>query len=164
MSASLNFLRSGFKSYNYLLRPYSTIRSTLINAKVPVAPTLAKKPSTILFAKPAQQPSLITTRLSHNAPKQWTAEKGLTIVLLGLIPTALFFENPIVDSVLSAVLVTHIYWGLESICTDYDHGSLLPRLAFGTLYAVVALTLIGLLYFNYKDIGISKAVKKVWTL
>jgi hypothetical protein len=28
----------------------------------------------------------------------------------------------------------------------------------------MALALTGLLYFNYKDIGISRAVKKVWAL
>jgi hypothetical protein len=141
---------------------------------------LIKKPSVLFSTQPQQTMDILTRQnqtvmrasrvwssgsvAGHNAPKQWTKEKYLTIVLFGLIPTSLYLENPIVDSLLSAVLVTHIYWGLESICTDYIHGAVLPRLAFGALYGVIALTLAGLLWFNYKDIGVSKAIKKLWSL
>lgn len=101
---------------------------------------------------------------SHNHSKQWNMEHLTTIALLGTIPAALVLENPVVDSVLAVLLSAHVFWGLECIITDYVHGPTLPKVAMGSLYAVMALTLTGLLYFNYKDIGISKAVKKVWSL
>ena len=48
--------------------------------------------------------------------------------------------------------------------TDYVHGPTMPKMAMGLLYVVSALTLAGLFYLNYKDIGLTKAVKKIWSL
>jgi succinate dehydrogenase (ubiquinone) membrane anchor subunit len=110
----------------------------------------------------SSQPGEVQVR--HKHPIQWNYEHYVTIALMGLIPTALVAESPIVDSVLAVTLCTHIFWGLECVITDYVHGATLPKLAMGALYAVMALALTGLLYFNYKDIGISRAVKKVWAL
>ena len=101
---------------------------------------------------------------SIQSSKHWKIEKILSGVLLGLIPAALILENNILDYVLATALVVHGHWGLECIITDYIHGPTLPKMAMGLLYVVSALTLAGLFYLNYADIGVTKAVKKIWSL
>ena len=101
---------------------------------------------------------------SHAASTHWNAERYQSIALLAIIPAAFYFDSSIMDNVLALSLVAHSHWGLHSIITDYVHGPVLPKWAFGMLFVVSALTLVGLLYFNYSDIGMSKAIKKIWTL
>jgi succinate dehydrogenase (ubiquinone) membrane anchor subunit len=105
-----------------------------------------------------------TDATRHRHPIQWNYEHYVTLAMAALIPTALVAENAVVDSLLAVTMSAHIFWGLECIITDYVHGETLPKLAMSALYAVMALTVSGLLYFNYKDIGISRAVKKIWAL
>jgi succinate dehydrogenase (ubiquinone) membrane anchor subunit len=98
------------------------------------------------------------------AAKHWNIERYLSVALLAMIPAGLILENNVFDHLLAVSLVLHSHWGIEQILTDYLHGPTLPKLGFGLAYVVSALTLIGLIYFNYTDIGLSKAVKKIWSL
>lgn len=104
---------------------------------------------------------------SHEASahsSHWNVERYLSVALLAIIPAGLALENSVADYLLAVSLVLHSHWGLQNILTDYVHGPTLPRLATALLYIVSGLSLIGLCYFNYNDIGISKAVKKIWSL
>jgi succinate dehydrogenase (ubiquinone) membrane anchor subunit len=105
-----------------------------------------------------------SSNVSSASSTHWKVERILSAVLLGLIPAALVLENNILDYALAASLVLHSHWGLECIVTDYVHGPTMPKMAMGLLYVVSALTLAGLFYLNYKDIGLTKAVKKIWSL
>jgi succinate dehydrogenase (ubiquinone) membrane anchor subunit len=96
--------------------------------------------------------------------KHWNAERYLSVALLAVIPAGLLLENNLFDHLMAVSLVLHSHWGLQQIMTDYLHGPSLPKIGSVLLYVVSALTLVGLLYFNYSDIGISKAVKKIWSL
>lgn len=62
----------------------------------------------------------------------------------------------------------HAHWGLEAIVVDYVRpvlfGNVVPKLAHGLLVLFSAATLGGLLYFIYNDIGIGKAVRKLWAV
>lgn len=57
--------------------------------------------------------------------------------------------------------------GIEAIVIDYIRpiifGSFVPRVALISLYVVSAATLGGLLYFNFSNIGISRAVRRLWS-
>ena len=159
MAATLRLMSNTLRTSGLLLRPYSTLQTR--------ASALVRKPTLLFAAKPSNQPILkVAQRNSHNASKQWKNEKLLTIALLGIIPAAMYLENPITDSLLAVSLLIHINWGLESIIIDYltMWGAIFPKIGLAYLYVVMALTLTGLLYFNFKDIGISKAVKKIWAL
>ena len=68
------------------------------------------------------------------------------------------------DYILAATVIAHSTWGLKMIATDYIHGPTAPKVAVGTIYALSFLAFIGCCYFNYADIGLSKAVKKLWAL
>jgi succinate dehydrogenase (ubiquinone) membrane anchor subunit len=83
---------------------------------------------------------------------------------LAIIPASLIIESAPTDYLLAASLTLHAHWGLSAILTDYIHGRTLPKFAFAVLYATSALVLAGLCYFNYNDIGLTKAVKKIWAL
>ncbi len=64
---------------------------------------------------------------------------------------------------LAAALVLHSHWGFECILTDYVHGNATKFAEYG-LYAASILAFAGLCYFNYTDIGVAKAFKKLWAL
>lgn len=46
--------------------------------------------------------------ISHSAI--WTAEKALSLALLGLIPGCLVLASPVTDNILAVVLVLHMHW------------------------------------------------------
>lgn len=110
-----------------------------------------------------QQRTSATASTSH-ASTHWNVERALAVGLLAIIPASLILETTPTDYLLAASLTLHAHWGLQQILTDYVHGKTLPKMANGTLYAVSALVFAGLCYFNYNDIGLTKAVKKIWAL
>lgn len=62
----------------------------------------------------------------------------------------------------------HAHWGLEAIVVDYVRpvlfGNVVPKITHGLLILFSAATLGGLLYFIYSDIGIGKAIRKLWAV
>lgn len=53
--------------------------------------------------------------------------------------------------------------GFESILEDYTPQSL-KKLAYPLLYCISIGTFAGLMYLNYTDVGICKAVQMIWSL
>ncbi|XP_045605403.1 succinate dehydrogenase [ubiquinone] cytochrome b small subunit A, mitochondrial [Procambarus clarkii] len=104
----------------------------------------------------------------HDHVMHWTAERILAVVLLGTIPAAVIFPTPAVEYFLALSLTVHSYWGIEAIVVDYIHpssfGKIIPKLALGAVSALSFLTLGGLCYFIYTDVGIINAVKLLWKL
>lgn len=98
----------------------------------------------------------------------WSAERALSVALLGIIPVAFLSPNQVTDGLFALAIVMHQHWGLEAIVTDYVRpiifGNTVPKLAHILLAIVSAATLGGLLYFNYNDVGISTAIKKLWAV
>lgn len=98
----------------------------------------------------------------------WTAERALSVALLGVLPLAFISSNQITDGLVAVSIVIHQHWGLEAIVTDYVRpiifGNTIPKLAHVLLAIISAATLGGLLYFNYNDVGISTAIKKLWAV
>lgn len=84
--------------------------------------------------------------------------------LLAVIPAALALENNYMDHLLATSVVLHSMWGLKMVITDYIHPPQQQKAALGLLYVLSALSLIGCVYFNTVDMGLSKAVKKLWAL
>lgn len=146
---------------------------------------MVKTPSSVLYQRRAAQqtPMTSTSTLSQmltraqstisgadqswkNEPhaKHWNQERLVSILLLASIPASVVLEHPITDCLLSATLVLHGYWGLHGIFIDYIHGPTLPKVACGTLKFLAILGFIGLCYFNYYDMGLGKAIKRVWAL
>ena len=101
------------------------------------------------------------TPVSHAHSQHWTAERVMSVGILAALPISLYLEMPAADYLLAAILALHSHWGMRAITTDYFPNS--GIVAF-LVYASSILTFLGLCYFNYADMGISKAAKKVWAL
>ncbi|XP_044134400.1 succinate dehydrogenase [ubiquinone] cytochrome b small subunit, mitochondrial [Bufo gargarizans] len=101
---------------------------------------------------------------SKAASLHWTAERAVSVVLLGLLPAAYLYPGAAVDYSLAAALTLHGHWGLGQVLTDYVHGDAKIKLANTGLLALSSLTFAGLCYFNYHDVGICKAVAMLWSL
>ncbi|XP_035659113.1 succinate dehydrogenase [ubiquinone] cytochrome b small subunit, mitochondrial-like [Branchiostoma floridae] len=100
--------------------------------------------------------------LAAMASSHWNAERVLVLGMLGIFPLAYFVHNPAMDYCLATAVVLHGHWGFEQIVTDYIHGPLLPRLSKMALYGASILAFAGLCYFNYNDVGITKALSMIW--
>ena len=94
----------------------------------------------------------------------WKLERVLAMSLLLLLPISIKSEHPIADYLISAALITHSTFGLKMIVTDYVHGPTAPKVGVALVYLLSVVAFAGLCYFNYTDIGVIKAVKKLWTL
>lgn len=98
----------------------------------------------------------------------WTAERALSVALLGILPAALLFPSKTLDTLLAISVVMHAHWGIEAIVVDYVRpvlfGSIIPKIAPFLVVAYSALLLGGLLYFINTDIGIGQTVRKFWAI
>ncbi|XP_048838224.1 succinate dehydrogenase [ubiquinone] cytochrome b small subunit B, mitochondrial [Brienomyrus brachyistius] len=118
----------------------------------------------LLTADIHASPSRYAVTSSKAASRHWTGERLLSIILLGMLPTAYMFPGPIMDCSLAAALTLHGHWGLGQVVTDYVHGDFKVKVARGGLLALSAVTFAGLCYFNYHDVGICKAVAMLWSM
>lgn len=104
----------------------------------------------------------------HDHTKLWTAEKVLSISLLGIVPTAFLIPSQFMDYLLAVSVVMHNHWGIEAVVVDYVRpiifGNVIPKVALGALYAVSIATLAGLFFFITNDVGIVVAIKQLWQL
>lgn len=104
----------------------------------------------------------------HSHSFIWTVERFMSAGLIGLLPLSLAFPNPGLDYALALALTAHVHWGIEAIVVDYVRpsivGAALSRAAVAGVYALSILTLGGLFYFNYSDVGLSQAIRMLWKL
>ncbi|XP_059477226.1 succinate dehydrogenase [ubiquinone] cytochrome b small subunit, mitochondrial [Neocloeon triangulifer] len=98
----------------------------------------------------------------------WTAERVLSVGLLGIIPAAFIVPSATMDYLLAVSLVMHSHWGIEASVIDYIRpnifGPVIPKVAIAALYGVSIAALGGLIYFTYGDVGLVNAVKMFWKL
>ncbi|XP_044729997.1 succinate dehydrogenase [ubiquinone] cytochrome b small subunit, mitochondrial [Chrysoperla carnea] len=100
--------------------------------------------------------------------KLWTIERLLAVGLLVTLPIAIAVPNPVLDTIAAISIVMHQYWGLEAICNDYVRpivvGHTIPKVTHFLLIALTLATLGGLFYFNYNDMGLGRAIRRIWSL
>lgn len=99
----------------------------------------------------------------------WSQSRDLhhyTSYFLALgIPASLVFGGPVstvVDFCAGVIIPTHFHLGMRSVIIDYIHPIPTQRMALGALAAVTVLTMVGLTYFNYNDIGLTGAIKNLY--
>ncbi|XP_066963288.1 succinate dehydrogenase [ubiquinone] cytochrome b small subunit, mitochondrial isoform X1 [Macrobrachium rosenbergii] len=119
-----------------------------------------------ISAKKSAAPEI--EQAGHDHVLHWTAERILSGILMGAIPLAVAFPSPAVEYFLALSMTLHSHWGIEAIVVDYVRpsvfGKVIPKLAVGAVYGLSFLTLGGLCYFIYTDVGIINAVKLLWKL
>lgn len=149
-----------------------TRNSSCLAIRPMINKSLMSNPSQWLL-KPTQIRAIQVTPVNRSAEggnhvTLWTAERALSLGLLGLIPIAFIVPSQGADALLAVSIVMHQHWGLEAIVTDYVRpimfGSTIPKVAHGVLLLFSAATLGGLFYFIYNDIGIVNSIKKLWAI
>merc|ERR1712061_953427 len=79
------------------------------------------------------------------------------------------WTTPVTDAIFVTLLVVHSHWGIEAIVIDYIRPKLfggstvIPNICVALVWALSAVTLGGLFYFNYTDVGVVNAIKMLWT-
>lgn len=98
----------------------------------------------------------------------WTAERAVSVALLGLLPAALAYPSKTLDTLLAISVVMHAHWGIEACVIDYVRpvlfGSIIPKITPFLVIVYSAALLGGLLYFINTDIGIGQTVRKFWAI
>ncbi|GFR30509.1 succinate dehydrogenase cytochrome b small subunit, mitochondrial [Trichonephila clavata] len=145
-------------------KPQSLGNGTLVTQK---ESSLLKHKPTALFST-SHRLCAAAAAHDHSHSRIWTAERFLSAALIGILPAAVAFPNPALDYVLALSMTVHVHWGIEAIVVDYVRpsvvGAVLSRAAVATVYALSVLTLGGLFYFNYTDVGLSQAIRMLWKL
>lgn len=98
----------------------------------------------------------------------WKAERILAASMIAIVPGAFMFPSPVMDCLLAMSATLHMHWGVETVAVDYIRpalfGNVIPKIAVGAVYALSISALVGLLYFNFTDVGIVKAIQMLWTV
>jgi succinate dehydrogenase (ubiquinone) membrane anchor subunit len=87
-------------------------------------------------------------------------------VPLTIAPFAAGSLNPTMDAVLCAGILLHSHMGFQQVVIDYIPKRSHPRLHKSFWWALNAATLtvgLGLYEFETNDIGVTEAIKRVWT-
>jgi succinate dehydrogenase (ubiquinone) membrane anchor subunit len=74
--------------------------------------------------------------------------------------------NPATDAILCRAILIHSHIGFESMVIDYIPKKRLPktRLFFWwSLRAATLLVAVGLYEFETNDVGVTEAIKRIWT-
>merc|ERR1711976_599820 len=97
------------------------------------------------------------------ATTHWKQERVVSAVLLPIVPAAIIFPNPVLDTLLSATVILHNHWGLGAVITDYIHVDGVKKMLNGTLLVASILAFGGLCYLNYNDMGFGNAVRAIYS-
>ncbi|KIM98030.1 hypothetical protein OIDMADRAFT_105473 [Oidiodendron maius Zn] len=111
--------------------------------------------------------SVPTPSPSHGS-YHWTFERLLSAALvpLTIAPFASGSLNPMTDAVLCGAILIHSHIGFEAMVTDYIPAKRLPKtkvVFWWGLRAATVLVGVGLYEFETNDVGLTEAIKKIWT-
>jgi len=138
--------------------------------------TLSSKCKTLVLHQPAKTFSVSSVssaapeieQAGHDHVMHWNAERILSVFLLGAIPAAVVFPSSALEYIVALSLTVHSHWGVEALVVDYVRpawfGNIIPKISLVSVYLISAMTLGGLCYFIYTDVGIVNAVKMLWKL
>jgi succinate dehydrogenase (ubiquinone) membrane anchor subunit len=98
----------------------------------------------------------------------WTFERLISagLIPLTIAPFAAGSLNPMMDALLCGTILVHSHIGFEAMVTDYIPRKRLPktRQVFNWgLKAATVLVGVGLYEFETNDVGVTEAIKRIWT-
>ncbi|KAJ5226324.1 Succinate dehydrogenase cytochrome b small subunit [Penicillium chermesinum] len=98
----------------------------------------------------------------------WTFERAVCVGLvpLSIAPFAAGSLNPVMDAVLCSLLVVHSHIGFDASITDYFRPQRVPKthaLLKWLLRGFTLTTAVGLYEFETNDVGITEALRRIWT-
>ena len=122
---------------------------------IPVATGAASQ--TVSLRPPAANMASFTTS------DHWKVERVVTVAMLAIIPGSFVYDSALMNYLLAASMAIHAHWGMDAVLIDYCPRKALP---FANLvrYLMTAIAFGGLCYFNYNDMGLTKALKALWSM
>jgi succinate dehydrogenase (ubiquinone) membrane anchor subunit len=98
----------------------------------------------------------------------WTFERLVSagLIPLTIAPFAAGSLNPTTDAILCAAILIHSHIGFESMVIDYIPVKRLPKtrvLFWWGLRLATVVVGVGLYEFETNDVGITEAIKRIWT-
>ncbi|KAK4105643.1 hypothetical protein N658DRAFT_503754 [Parathielavia hyrcaniae] len=107
------------------------------------------------------------TSPSHGS-YHWTFDRLVagSLIPLTVAPFAAGSLNPTLDALLCATILIHSHTGFQNIIVDYVPAYRMPRarkLFIWGLNAATAVVGLALYEFETSDVGITEAVKRIWT-
>jgi len=154
--------------------PKKTIQNAFIKDSVRVAAFHASSRRSILPPLPqviqgtANDPAPIPTPSPSHGSYHWTFERLISAGCIPLViaPFAAGSLNPTMDAVLCATILIHSHIGFESMVIDYIPTKRLPRVRmlfwWGLRLATVVVG-VGLYEFETNDVGVTEAIRRIWT-
>jgi len=145
------------------LPAYTRIAAFHASSRRPILPALPQRiAGTINEAAKVPDPSP-----SHGS-YHWTFERLLSAALvpLTIAPFAAGSLNPVMDATLCFAILIHSHIGFESSIIDYIPTRRLPKtrlLFWWGLRTATVLVGVGLYEFETNDVGITEAIKRIWT-
>ncbi|KAF7548980.1 hypothetical protein G7046_g8490 [Stylonectria norvegica] len=113
-------------------------------------------------------PAPIPEPSASHGSYHWTFERLIAagLIPLTIAPFAAGSYNPVTDAILCGVLLLHSHLGFQQVVIDYIPQKQWPKLRKTFWWALNAATLtvgIGLYEFETNDVGITEAIKRIWT-
>ena len=98
----------------------------------------------------------------------WTFDRLVAagLIPLTIAPFAAGSLNPTMDAILCASLLIHSHTGFQNIIIDYVPSKRLPKTRKAFMWGLNACTaLVGLALYEFEttDVGLTEAIKRVWT-
>lgn len=110
--------------------------------------------------------------IPHHSPSHgsyhWTFERliSASLIPLTIAPFIGGSLNPVMDSILAGSLVLHSHIGFQALIIDYLPEKRVPKTLALFKWGLRAATLtvaVGLYEFETNDVGITEAIKRIWT-
>lgn len=98
----------------------------------------------------------------------WTFERLLAagLIPLSVAPFAAGSLNPTMDAILCGAVLIHSHMGFQAVVIDYIPQKGWPKLRklfWWGLNAATVLVGVGLYEFETNDVGVTEAIKRIWT-
>ena len=101
----------------------------------------------------------------------WKNERVVSVLLLGMIPAAAVYPNIVLDHGFAVLAPLHMYWGVNAILGDYIP-MVLPKAITPIMLPAIKMiwlgmcvgSVLGLLYINVNDVGVTKLFSQIMTL
>ncbi|KAL8943341.1 MAG: hypothetical protein Q9216_001116 [Gyalolechia sp. 2 TL-2023] len=105
-------------------------------------------------------------KLLKTDPTSRPSAMSAALVPLTIAPFAAGTLNPITDALLCAGIIIHSHIGFQSVIIDYVPDKRLPKtraLFWWGLRLATLVVAVGFFEFETNDVGLTEAVKKIWT-
>ncbi|UNI23369.1 membrane anchor subunit of succinate dehydrogenase, Sdh4 [Purpureocillium takamizusanense] len=170
-----------------IVRPSLLLRQTALASRCAARNAFAKQPamraaalhtsnrrSAILPPGPQRieggvnDPAPVPEPNSAHGSYHWTFERLLAagLVPLTVAPFAAGSLNPTMDAILCGTVLLHSHLGFQQVLIDYIPKKRYPglRKAFWWLLNAATVTVgVGLYEFETNDVGVTEAIRRVWT-